>query len=308
MMTFHDFRNEWAQISPHKNGFLNLEIKHSLNFKIGYYFSQFKSFIVMNTGVVREISSTFAVRVVNAELNNGTWILEFQLLHSAFEEEFLRLCWDMIESTVNTVNALDNLISKYISWQKLLQSASKKVLSFQNQKGLLGELLFLQESMTKIGTDKAVFAWIGPEGSDQDFLFEETWAEIKTVALSADSVSISSLEQFEQEQDGLLVVYVLEKSTEGTGRITLTETVENILTQLETNLRLREQFEMKIFKYGYREMDRDEYMKNWFRLVEKREYCVDSTFPKLTRLNVHPEIIGCSYLLSISAIEKYRRM
>lgn len=306
-MIFQEFKDKWSNITSTKNCFLSLGIIHPLNLQIGYYASTYKSFIVMDTGVIPDIPSSFAVKVVNTELANGSWILEFQLVHHSFEEEFLRLCWDMIEATENSTVPLKDMVSRYLSWQKFLQYSTKDVMSFQRQKGLLGELLYLKECIENIGSELAFSSWSGPDGSDQDFLFESSWSEIKTIALSSEKVSISSLQQLEQEITGVLVIFILEKTTPGDGRISLPDIVDDLKRRLKDNAKVLDSFEMKLFKYGYRDADVAEYQKNAFRYIEQRVYEVNESFPRLIRNNVATEIVSCKYEISLSSIEKYRR-
>lgn len=306
-MVFREFKDKWDNIPNICNGYLNLGITHPLNLQMGYSTNIYKSFIVMDTGVISSIPSSFAVKAVNTQLGNGKWILEFQLIHHSFEEEFLRLCWDMIEATVNADKPLDELILRYLSWQKFLQYTCKNIMSFQKQKGLLGELLYLKAVMKNTGNEEALIAWSGPDGSDQDFLFSDSWAEIKSIALASESVHISSLQQLEQEMPGTIVVNILEKSTKGDGRVTLPDIVEDMRKELRDTPRLLDCFEMKLFKYGYRDEDVEEYRENYFRFIEQRKYLVGDSFPRLVRNNVFPEIVSCKYEVSLSAIEKFRR-
>lgn len=51
----------------------------------------------------------------------------------------------MIEYSSKEENALNSLMHRYITWQKLLQYENKSVMSFQRQKGLLGELIYLSK-------------------------------------------------------------------------------------------------------------------------------------------------------------------
>lgn len=307
MMTFHEFIDKWNLIPERTNGFLSLGMTHPLELQIGYSFNGYKSLIIMNTGKVLDIPSSYAVKAVNTLLGNGEWILEFQLIHSSLEEEFLRLCWDMIEFSLDSKNPLQSLIARYLSWQKLLQYSSNEIMTFQRQKGLLGELLYLKDCLNDIVAETVVNAWKGPEGADQDFLFPLTWAEIKTVALAAQSVRISSMQQLDQEQDGKLIVYILEKSEKGEKAITIPKVIDEITLILQNDLKNFERFEMKLFKYGYRNKDREIYENNYFRMIEKREYLVNSDFPRLYRKNVANEIIACTYEFSLSSIERYRR-
>lgn len=306
-MKFDELKEKWDNMHAVGNGFLKLGIEHSLDLQIGYSQSSNKSFVVMDTGIIKNIPSSFAVKVSNIQLKNQSWILEFQLVYPSFEEEFLRLCWDMIEYSSKEENALNSLIHRYMTWQKLLQYENKSVMSFQRQKGLLGELIYLSKMIDDIGTEAAVDSWAGPDGSDQDYLFQSEWAEIKCVSLASETVHISSLQQLQQEMEGNLVVYILESTTAGDDRISLVDVVSEIKTKLENNARYLERFDLKLYKYGYRENHENEYRENQFRFIEEREYIVNDSFPKLVGNNVSSEIISCKYELSLAAIEKYRR-
>lgn len=306
-MIFREFKEKWEQLPVQGNGYIKLRLNHPLDLQIGYSVGNYRSLIVMDTGVVESIPSSFAVKVINPELKNHTRILEFQLIHPSFEEVFLRLCWDMIESTSKSFQPLKDLVNRYLSWQKFLQYANPQIMGYEKQKGLLGELLYLRELLSSLDAETAVTAWNGPDGSDQDFLFHNTWAEVKAVSLAAKTVKISSLEQMNQEQQGTLVVYFLEKAPAGENHICLPDIVTSIKSLIEISPRSLDRFEMKLFKYGYRDQHEETYRENYFRLTEQRKYLVDDKFPKLTKSNVASEIVGCEYELSLASIDGYRR-
>ena len=306
-MTFSEFKKIWDSIPVYENGYLKIKWKHPLDLHIGYHTDNSKSFVLMNTGKIGDIPSSFAVSARNIKLTDGTWILEFRLLHESYEDIFLRLCWDMIDFTYESQQPLTDFIMRYKNWQKFLQYMKGDVMSFQRQKGLLGELLYLKEILISMDKEAAVEAWVGPEGSDQDFVFSDTWTEVKSLALSAESVSISSLQQLDQEKDGILEVYFLEKTTPGQNRVALPEVVAQVRRLLRYQERLLDHFDMKLFKYGYREKDELEYKKNYFRLVENRDYVVSSDFPKLTRKKVDIGIESCCYSISLAVLEGHRK-
>lgn len=306
-MKYNELKEKWDDMPAVGNGFLKLGLDHPLDLQIGYSESVYKSFIVMNTGMIKNIPSSFAIKVSNIQLMNMSWILEFQLVHPSFEEEFLWLCWDMIEYSSKEENTLNALIHRYMTWQKLLQYENKSVMSFQRQKGLLGELLYLSQMIDDIGVETAVDSWTGPDGSDQDFTFPADWAEIKSVSLASETVHISSLQQLQQEIEGHLIVYILESTTAGEDRVCLVNVVNEIKAKLMNDERYLDRFDLKLNKYGYRKSHENEYYDNQFRLIEKREYVVNNIFPKLVGENVCSEIVSCKYELSLAAIEKYRR-
>ena len=307
MMTFSKFCEKWEAMPCVENSFLRLGVGHPLDIQIGCGVNNYKSLVIMDTGAVKDVPSSYAVRVVNSQMDNGKMCLEFQLVHTSFEEEFQRLCWDLIVSTVESAQPLDDMIKRYMTWQRLFQYAKRGSLSFEEQKGLLGELLYLEEQINEIGAEEAVAAWCGPDGSDQDFVFAESWTEVKTAALAAESVRISSLQQLEQEVDGTLIVYLLEKSQEGRGKICLLNVVARIRRILGNIPLSSDSFEMKLFKYGYRNNEEFEYRKNWFRSMGKNVYAVTQDFPCLTRKNVPEGVVVAHYELSLAYIEQFRR-
>lgn len=306
-MTFDEFQKKWANMPEHQNSYLSLGDIHPLNLQIGHGSNNYKSFIIMDSGEVRDVPSSFAIQAANPKLANGKRALEFQLVYNSFEEEFQRLCWDMIEVTAESPRPLNDMIARYMSWQRLLQYYKQGKMSFERQKGLLGELLFLRELIQRSNPRNAVMSWCGPDGSDQDFLFETTWVEVKTVSLASSSVKISSLEQLEQESKGILVIYILEKTTPGEQRVFLPKVVADIRNLLIDDALALDKFNMRLFKYGYRDKDEDDYRQNVFRLIEKRSYDVTDEFPKLTKKNVPVELTACKYELSLPSLEVYRR-
>lgn len=310
MMNFYEFINHWNKISHtvNTNTYLSLNIDHPLTFQIGYHPDGHKSLVIMNLKDDNiDVPSSYAIRAAILTLINGSKVLEFRLLYEEYEELFLRLCWDMIDYSSSSTEPIKDLIKRYLSWQRLLQEKKKTVLSFQQQKGLLGELLYMQEIGETIGIQDTVKYWVGPDGSDQDYIFEESWTEVKAISAAAEAVQISSLQQLNQEKDGLLMVYMLEKTTPGQERVNLVQMVSKIRALIGNDWICRDHFEMKLFKYGYRNDEESEYDKNQFRLIKKTAYEVNGQFPRLTERNVSVGIIRCSYYLSLTALEAYRR-
>lgn len=308
-MTLNELKSRWEQVEVRDNAFVRVPVDHPLEFQMGRGTSGFKSLIVENTEDLSgmDIPSSEAVRAENVHMKNGGWNLEIQLVQPDYEEEFLLLCWDLIDSTQNSHKPMQDMINRYLRWQKFLQYARSDIMSFSRQKGLLGELIYLKGCLECMDPDAAVNAWVGAEGSDQDFQFADSWAEIKTVALASNSVRISSLEQLDQENPGILIIYTLEKTGEEEKTVSLPEAVNEICALLSGHPACQDRFEVKLYKYGYRREDEKRYGENRFRICGSREYYVDDKFPKLTRKNTHSAIESAKYYLSLAGIEEYRR-
>ena len=306
-MTFHDFEQLWKKIPQTNNGYVSLDSDSPLKLELGYHANNTKSFVVDDVGNLEPLPSSNAIHANIYILSNGTKILEFQLVNNEYEDVFLRLCWDLINSTVGIPKPLTALIERYLKWQKLLQRMSSGTLSYERQKGLLGELLYLEEMIKRIGCEAAVAAWVGPEGSDQDFVFCRDWTEVKTISIGAKVVRISSLEQLNQNCIGALHIFILESTTPGENRKTLNGEISRIRALLMDDPIVRDKFETKLVMAGYNPTDKLKYEKNVFRFVEEREYSVDKDFPKLTSANVPIGVQECKYAISLSTIENFRR-
>lgn len=306
-MTYQEFKDTWKAFSESNKGYLKLPISHPLEFHVGYTSTTRKALVIMDTGILDKIPCSNAVSAENRQLANGKWSLELQLIIEDYEEEFLCLGWDIIICSKEADDPIKALVERYLSWQKLLQYAGKNTMSFSQQKGLIAELIHLQEIIPEMGPHNALTAWVGPDGYDQDFVYEDSWDEIKAVSLAADTVKISSFEQLMQEKTGCLLVYVLEKTTPGEDRVFLSNLVMDLRNEFSQATTLLDIFNIKLFKYGFRDRDVDEYDYNCFRFIERKDYVVGADFPKLTKDNTPNEIVSGSYNLSLSALEKYKR-
>lgn len=305
MISIKELHKKWNSISPLTGGYLLVSGEHPLSFHIGYVNGENKCFIVLNTGKVDKIPSSKAICADNIQTIDGEYALRFILNYPSLDELFVKLCWDLIDSSMLAEEPVEKIVFQYKSWIRLLQQAGTGVLSSSAQKGLIGELLYLEEKINEIGEDKAFRAWVGPEGSDQDFIFEYSWSEIKTTSISSDAVTISSVQQLERPEKGYLIVYFMDKtSAKGQQTKTLPEAAEKIKSML--SVKYHDELSCKLAKTGYFEKDIERYKAYMYRLTEKRTFLVDSEFPRLIQNNIPAEIVNARYELSLSAIDSHR--
>lgn len=306
MMTkIKDLQNQWSSISPYTDGYLL--VQHcSMPFHIGYQGEGHKCFVVLNTGKIDGIVSSKAISVDNIQLSDGSLALQFLLNYPSLDELFVKLCWDLIEASSNSESPIISLINQYNKWLKLLQKAGNGILSSSTQKGLIGELLYLKERLAKSSDEiKVLNCWVGPEGADQDFDFSDGWVEVKTTYISSSAVIISSLQQLYRNDDGLLCVYFMDRTSANTAKtLALNEMVSSIIEMLHSSNSV-DLFLQKLARYGYQEKDASEYASYRFRLSEKRLYSVDASFPRLIPSSIPTEIVEAEYKISLPAINEY---
>ena len=219
---------------------------------------------------------------------------------------FCSFCSDIIESS----RSLDDkkkgpmfVYGRYNNWQKMLKQPSSQTLDVKGIKGLIGEMLFLRDYMIpKYGSEKAVASWLGPEGSDQDFVVDGTWYEVKAKSSGAVSVDISSIEQLDSDLDGKLAVLFMDKtSTTDENRVTLNMLYRQITNMIDVGavFRLNNLLSLR----GYTE--NEEYDKYAFNFKLMNMYSVTDGFPRLRRADVSSGIENAKYEISISYISRF---
>lgn len=307
MITINDLYEKWNTISPYTGGFLLVSDDYPLPFHIGYLPDSQKCFIVLNTGKLEKIPSSKAINVENILLDDNSYALRFSLNYSSLDEIFVKLCWDLMDTSKDGTKPVEKIVVQYKKWLKLLHQIGNGLLSLHNQKGLIGELLYLADLIDRHGENTALGEWVGPEGADQDFNFEDGWAEVKTTIIAGTSIQVSSLQQLDRSDDGTLIVYFLDKTTStGNTTISLNETVELVASKILTRAN-KDLFYLKLAKCGYQIKNADEYSAYRFRLAEKRAHCVSSGFPRLTKDNVPSAVVEAQYRIDLPSIEVFRK-
>ena len=307
MMTIDELTEKWNAMPAHIGGFLLVAEDNSLSFHAGYSGESQKCFVVLNSGKVSNIKSSKGIRVRNLRLTDGSYALEFLLIYSSLEELFIKLCWDLMEASRCAQDQISKLVEQYKSWMRLFQQAGSSLMSPESQKGLLGELLYFRSAIEEYGSGEVLTGWTGPDGSDQDYSFSDKWAEIKAVSISADQVSISSLQQLDRSDPGKLIVYFMDKTaSHGMSTFSLPDIIETIRCKLQSASE-KDEFSCKLAKYGYLDKDASEYAETRYRLAEVREYDVKADFPRLIRANVPVGITKAQYSIDLAIIDSFRR-
>ena len=201
-MTFNEFKAKWDEMPVCGNAFILLDSTHPIEFNIGYESLNQKTLLIVNSGEVSKLSSSKSIETKNYQFLDGRWVLSFKLISNDNEDVFMWFCWDMIESSRAAPKGLiEFILNRYAKWMRLMEHKHTDILDVASQKGLMGELIHIEELSEKFNPDKAVASWSGPDGGDQDFIYDNTWDEIKASLLAGGSIQISSIEQLDMESE-----------------------------------------------------------------------------------------------------------
>ncbi len=299
-------QRQWNIIEYKDGGFLQIDTLHPLEWHIGYQSISQKTLLLVCTidiGTV-ESSKSMAVTRRKRETDNR-WTFSFELLRNEQEGVFATFCSDIIEhsrSASNEKEALALVISRYRQWIRLLESQRSGLMDENSRKGLLGELLFLQERIEESNSAlTAIQGWAGADGADQDFIYENGWYEVKSVGVSATSVTISSLEQLDCDGEGELVIMRIDKaSPDKAGALSLNDAVRQISNNIADTSDALDLFHSKLSAYGY--IDLQEYSEQKYYCSGSKRYSVNDTFPRLIRRNIPSQVEALRYELSVSSL------
>ncbi len=310
-MTYQEFCARLNLLINKQNTYLLVDADHPLNIYIGYNdLLQLSLMININFKINDiKIPETRIISISSVLRENNKYALIFACKENESKDIFLRLCFDLIETArkARKQDKISCLIQRYLQWRKMLEGIRPDLLTLIQQKGLCGELLYLIELGEQKGFSYAIESWMGPYKSDQDFIMDDTWTEVKSIKYAAESVSISSIEQLDNDLPGLLAIYYIEQtSDQDSSGFTLLSLVEKIFNQIKNNPDLKLSFGEKLWLYGC-DITEKEYKKNIFTIKGRIFYDVVEKFPKLKRSNISSAISSANYTISLNMIEEFMR-
>ncbi len=302
---------QWNSITYTSGGFLQIDTQHPLEWHIGYQSISQRTLLLVSDAEIGVIESSKSMIVSRRRReSDNRWTLSFELLRNEQQSVFAILCCDIIENSrpaANEAEALKLVISRYRQWSKLLETQRSGLMDEYSRKGLLGELLFLEERIDSApSTLVAVQGWSGADKADQDFMYPDGWFEIKSIGASATSVTISSLEQLACKDAGELVIIRIDKvAPERTGAISLNDLVHRISAILVSNADALDLFRTKLNEYGY--IDLQEYSEQKYFCSGTQRFQVDESFPRLTVANVPTQVASAHYELDLPALANWEK-
>lgn len=230
-----------------------------------------------------------------------------QLLNMDMQDLFTVLCnnlAELIEDLPTGMNLFDAVIIRVQRWQRLLEGGRPNTLTDSERRGLVGELLLLEQVFIPQYTSAVIPSWLGPTGNPQDFVFDSGRVECKSyLEYPFTEVKISSLDQLDDSISPLTLAlnHLIETDGNGTG-VTLNELVSRVERLLLTEPE-RMEFNGRLLSAGYEYNDAYES----FRYVRQltKYYKVSDDFPRLNQLNVNPHITKVTYSIPLIGLDQY---
>lgn len=219
---------------------------------------------------------------------------------------FIQNILEDIEKSVTESEAIITTLNVVSKWKKLFDKINFNGLSLEQQKGLIGELLFLNTLLDNEKTSaNAVNTWTSAERDFQakDFTLGSVGVEVKFTASKQPRVKVSNERQLDAEN--LSVLFLILYSTESVkdNGISLNSIVEQTRQKISTESE-RIVFNAKLQLIGYFDEDM-EYYGRMYSLKRTFVFNVTSEFPKIVKSQLPLGIYDTLYSIEISAVENF---
>ena len=237
----------------------------------------------------------------------STFEFYIYLLDNDLKDIFSLFIQNILEDIIKSITENEaltitlNVISK---WKKLFDKINFSGLTIEQQKGLVGELLFINYLLKNNKTAASILnAWTGPDFEDKDFVFGSVGVEIKLTASKHPKITITSERQLDTENLGklFLILYTTEEVKESGFSL------NSLVEQTRQNISINEEcifFNERLLLLGYREDDIEHYNKMYF-LKKTFSFKVSNDFPKIVKSQLPLGIYNTSYSIELSAVEKF---
>lgn len=304
MKTYDELVQQWNNC--HGKGQILVDSSHPLRMYLNINQNGNKELLVPIPKYENRFKNTAAIGVSNYK-NQDSKYLAIELLQPALEAEYISLCFDLIESSrpySSSSDSLHALLNTFKKWFFLLSDPRREILPEKEIRGLLGELQFIMDELDSgISEDRLIDAWKTHRDASRDFIFDDTWSEVKTIEPTKDYCTISSLDQLDHDNSGYLVVYRLEKTDEKNPfGISLNGMVEKVRNRL--GFQAETELNQKLISKGY--AHHKQYDQLLFAFTGKARYLVDETFPCIPKSMLSSAIIRADYDIRLSKIERWR--
>lgn len=245
------------------------------------------------------------LQIKTIRCSNGQWQILLLLLTPELEVPFAMLVAQILSgASKDAQKGGGHYIAQYLTrWNALLRRQGD--LSAETERGLWSELEILQRVLERHNHEAALKAWMGPEGTPQDFYLNDSALEIKTLFDRSGEIKISSLDQLDPPTQSLyLVVVSLELDITGSNLREKVSHVREILTEEPEQLSV---FNEKLRWVGYDEETDKVGSKQKYSAFETTWYdAADLHFPCLRKDNVAPGIIKVSYSIAVDALKPFK--
>lgn len=205
------------------------------------------------------------------------------------------------------VGAVMAAVRRFEYWRQMLQSLVDSGLAPQSRRGLFGELVLLHDYLLEaLPGAKAVAAWTGPTGTNQDFQLSGSAIEVKTSSgKEPQTLVISNERELDETGTGQLILahFSLDERRGGSGE-SLNVIVDRARDRIADPV-ARDALDGLLVRAGYLRQQHDLYDEPRYTVRKQRFWRVIEEFPRITEADLRPGVGDCEYRISIAGLDQY---
>ena len=237
---------------------------------------------------------------------HGTCILLLKLLDSTQRDIFHRLCADIVSAASRAkteTEAVNLFLARTWRWHHLLRGGLDQKLSREEQKGLIGELIVIENLLLpNLSSRDAIAAWTGPLGAPKDFEIGRLCIEAKARRGAATPfIAISSEHQLDTSGVDALYLHVVELdgATEGANdAFTVTDIAGRVRDQItKRDVDSAYLFEKLLMSSGFRW--EDDYKDSRWIEGSSSLFEVRDAFPRITSAECPSGVTNVKYSIAL---------
>jgi hypothetical protein len=231
------------------------------------------------------------------------------------DEYFKDLFDDLILSIYHKIFNISNpdeyselFTRHFFKWSSFFVNKRNEALSKDDVKGLIGELLYLKNLLidSKLHVDDILLSWRGPYEDGQDFIFDFTDFEIKTIEKTKNNVRISSEFQLDSEKGKKIELVVISVEFDIENGISLKSITNEIKSIVLYKLGDNSIFIIALSQKGLTIGDLERYDIYRFKPILETSYdSSNDTFPKLIKSQLPEQINKLKYNIRLNLIEEF---
>tara|TARA_B100000315_G_scaffold65392_1_gene59357 strand:+ start:879 stop:1901 length:1023 start_codon:yes stop_codon:yes gene_type:complete len=254
---------------------------------------------------------SFDVRVVGDERYSGNVSLILSSSNTDYNEVFSSISEDLFPK----LNGLENkrevvctFLNRVRLWQTFCEIQNPEGLGEDAQKGLYGELFFLDSYVLvgDSGYEPKVNTWLGPRNRQHDFQFGSTVVEVKTTSLKQhQKLQIASEQQLDETLVDRLYLFYLSVSLIENNDDTLPALVSKIRRKLHQEIAARGVFDNALIERGYLDTHESKYSRTGYSIRDSKIFLIADDFPRIKEEELRNGVGDVKYSILVAECSDY---
>lgn len=253
----------------------------------------------------------FNVMIAGDETQEDYVSLILTVIKTDYNEIFEAISDDLY-TKLNDLSGTKEIVSTFLNrvrlWQRFFEKQSAEGLSEDAQKGLYGELYFLNNFvLLNHSYEWFLRCWIGSEGRQQDFQFGHLSVEVKTTsAKQHQKLHVASEQQLDETNIKKLYLFYLSVSLVQNNKNTLPAIIKCIRSRLAVDPRSLDLFNSVLLTRGYLDAHETLYNHTGYSIRDSGFLSVRDDFPRIKESDLRQGVGDVRYTISVDVCAQYR--